>query len=73
MKTNIMIGILLVVVGITAFVYQGINYKTRETAVDLGSLQITAEKTNRIPISPIVGALAIMGGIVLLIRNPKTA
>ncbi len=73
MKTNIMIGMLLIAAGIAAFAYEGINYKTRETAVDLGSLQITAEKTNRIPISPIVGALAIMGGIVLLIRNPKTA
>ncbi len=69
MKQNTIFAILLIALGIAAFSYQGITYKTREKAVDLGSLQVTTEKTNKIPIPPIVGAIALIGGVVLLIRN----
>ncbi len=72
MNTKMIVAILLIAVGIMAFAYQGITYKTREKAVDLGSLQVTTEKTNNIPIPPIVGVIALIGGIVLLIRNTKT-
>ena len=71
MRQNTLFAILLIVLGIAAFVYQGITYKTREKAVDLGPLQVTTEQTKHIPIPPIVGALAIIGGAALLIRNNK--
>ena len=71
MNTKIIVAILLIAVGISAFAYQGITYKTREKAVDLGSLQITAETTKNIPIPPIVGAIALVGGVALLIVNTK--
>ena len=69
MKQNTIFAILLIAVGIMAFAYQGITFKTREKAVDLGSLQVTTEKTNNIPLPPIVGAIALVGGIALLIRS----
>lgn len=64
-------AILLIVIGVVAFAYQGISFKTREKAVDLGPLQMTTEKTRNIPIPPIVGAIALIGGVVLLVRNNK--
>lgn len=66
MKPYTLIGIILIVVAVAAFGYQGISYTTREKVVDLGPLQMTAEKTRTLPLSPIVGGIALIGGIVLL-------
>ena len=71
MKTNTLIGILLVALGIVAFAYQGISIKTREKAVDLGPIQVTHDKTRTLPLPPIVGALSLVGGIVLLAAGNK--
>ena len=71
MKQNTILAILLIVLGIAAFTYQGITFKTREKAVDLGSIQVTTEKTKNIPIPPILGALALGAGIILLLRDTK--
>ena len=57
MKTYSLIGIILIVLGIAAFAYQGISYTTRENVVDLGPVHVTAEKTRTLPLPPIVGAL----------------
>jgi len=71
MKPKMIIAIILIALGIAAFVYQGITYTTREKVVDLGPIQVTAEKTRTIPLAPIVGAIAIVGGIVLLVMGMK--
>ena len=71
MRASMIFAILLIVLGIAAFAYEGITYKTREKAVDLGPLQVTTEKTKHIPISPIAGVIALAGGIVLLVRSSK--
>ena len=71
MKINTVIGIILIALGIVAFAFQGITYTTREKAVDLGPIQVTTEKTQTIPLPPIVGAIALVGGIVLLIVEKR--
>ena len=71
MKQATIWAILLIVIGVVAFAYQGISFKTREKAVDLGPLQVTTEKTRNIPLPPIVGAIALAGGIILLVRSSK--
>jgi uncharacterized membrane protein YidH (DUF202 family) len=71
MKTYTLIGIILIVIGIVALAYQGITYTTREKVVDLGPIQMTAEKTKTLPLPPIVGAVALVGGIVLLVMGSK--
>ncbi|MBU2623525.1 MAG: DUF3185 domain-containing protein [Proteobacteria bacterium] len=71
MKTTTLIAIILIVIGIVAFGYQGITYTTREKVVNLGPLQMTAEKTRTLPLPPIVGAIALVGGIVLLVVGRK--
>ena len=71
MKTNMLIGIILIVIGIVAFAYQGITYTTREKVVDLGPIQVTADKTKTLPLPPIVGGIALVGGIVLLVMGSR--
>ena len=71
MRPKIIIAIMLIALGIAAFAYQGITYTTREKVVDLGPIQVTAEKTRTFPMPPIVGAIALVGGIVLLIMGSK--
>ena len=67
MKSNQVLGVLLIVLGVVALAYQGFTYTTRETAIDLGPVQVTTERTRRLPLPPIVGAVALVGGIVLLV------
>ena len=71
MKTYTWIGIILIVIGIAALAYQGITYTTREKVVDIGPIHMTADKTNTIPLPPILGGLALVGGIVLLVMGNK--
>jgi membrane-bound ClpP family serine protease len=71
MKTTIILGIMLIVLGVVAFGYQGITYTTKEKVVDLGPLQMTAETEKTLPLPPIVGAIALVGGIVLLVVGKK--
>jgi hypothetical protein len=67
MSTKTIIAIILIAVGVVVFAYQGITYTTREKVVDLGPIQMTAEKTKTLPLPPILGAIALAGGIVLLV------
>jgi uncharacterized membrane protein len=66
-----MLGILLVVIGIVAFAYQGINYTTREKVVDIGPIHMSADKTRTLPLGPIVGVVALAGGIALLVMGSR--
>jgi len=71
MKPYTIIGIILIGIAIAAFAYQGISVTTREKVIDLGPLQMSADKTRTLPLSPIVGGLALVGGIVLLVAGHK--
>ena len=71
MRTNTLLGIILIILGIIAFAYQGIEYTTREKVVDLGPVHMSADRTRTLPLPPIVGAIAIIGGIVLLVTGSK--
>jgi len=69
MKTPAIFGILLIILGVAAFAYQSFTYTTTEKAIDLGPIQVTAEKEHTIPLPPIVGAVALIGGVVLLLQG----
>ena len=71
MKIQTIVGILLIALGIVAFAYQGITYTTTEKAVDLGPLKVTTEKTHTIPLPPVLGGIALIGGILLLLLSGK--
>ena len=66
-----LLGIALIILGVVAFAYQGITYTTQEKVIDIGPLKATVEKEKTIPLPPIVGAVALVGGIALLIVGAK--
>jgi uncharacterized membrane protein len=66
MKPITLVGIALIVLGVVAFVYQGITYTSRDTVIDIGPIHATAETQKTIPLSPLLGGLALVGGIVLV-------
>ena len=66
-----LVGIALIVLGIVAFAYQGITYTSREKIIDIGPLQATAETKKTIPLSPLLGGLVLVGGIVLVVVGTK--
>ncbi|HYF35214.1 MAG TPA: hypothetical protein VD994_08010 [Prosthecobacter sp.] len=73
MKPRQILAIALIALGIIALAYQGFTYTTREKAVDLGPIQITAEKTHTFPLPPVLGLVAVGSGIALLILGRRKA
>jgi uncharacterized membrane protein len=72
MKTlTLAVGILLIVLGVVSLAYQGITYKSREKVLDLGPLKATVEKDKTVPLPPILGGLALAGGVVLVIAGTR--
>jgi hypothetical protein len=69
MKPMIWIGILLVVLGALVLAYQGINYTREKKVLDVGSVHLTTESHERISLPPILGGLALVGGVFLVIMG----
>ena len=67
------LGLIMIGAGLLLFTYKGITYQTREKVLDLGALQVTQEKTKTFPFSPVVGGMALAGGVVLVWRSTKRA
>jgi hypothetical protein len=65
-------GILLIVLGALVLVYQGINYTRQKNVLDVGSVHLTTETHARIPLPPILGGLALAGGVVLLVMGARS-
>jgi drug/metabolite transporter (DMT)-like permease len=66
------IGIVLIVFGVLALAFGGFSYTTRERVVDLGPLKVDADKQNTVPIAPIAGVAALLGGIALVVVGGKS-
>jgi hypothetical protein len=71
MKAPTLIGIILIVLAVIAFSFQGITYTKREKVLDLGPLEATTEKKETIPLPPVLGAVALIGGIALVFAGSK--
>jgi hypothetical protein len=71
MKPATLVGIVLIVLGALALAYQGITYTTREKVVDLGPIKASVDKQKTIPLPPILGAVALAAGVVLLVVGNK--
>ena len=73
MKPVSLAGVALIVLGLLALVYQGITYTSRETVIDIGPLHATADRQKTLPLSPILGFVALAGGVVLLVSGARKA
>ena len=68
---NKIFGILLIVVGLLGLAYGGLTYTTRESVIDIGPIHASREKTHNVPLPPIAGALALLGGVALVVTSKK--
>jgi uncharacterized membrane protein HdeD (DUF308 family) len=71
MRHMAIVGVALILLGVVAFVYQGITYTSRKTVVDIGPLHATADRQKTLPLPPVLGIAALAGGVVLLIAGVR--
>jgi hypothetical protein len=71
MKPLPIVGILLVALGVVVLVYQGITYTSRETIIDIGPVHATADTQKTLPLSPLLGVVAVAGGVALLVVHAR--
>lgn len=65
------LGIVLIVVGLFALAFGGISYTKKEKVLDLGPIQAETRRKETVPLPPLFGALAVVGGIALVIAGRK--
>jgi drug/metabolite transporter (DMT)-like permease len=68
---NKMLGIILIVLGLCGLAWGGFTYTTTEKVVDIGPIHATRDQNHNVPLPPIAGALALIGGIVLVATAGK--
>jgi hypothetical protein len=66
MKPIAWVGVILIILGGLALVYQGFGYTHQERVLDVGPIHATADEHERVSIPPILGGLTLVGGIVLV-------
>jgi uncharacterized membrane protein len=71
MKPTALAGVILIVLGAVALAYQGITYTTHKKVLDIGPIQATKEEHKTIPLPPVLGAIALVGGIALVFGAGK--
>jgi hypothetical protein len=71
MKPLTIAGVVLIVLGVVALVYQGITYTSRETVVDIGPVHATADRQQTMPLPPILGIVAVASGVALIIAGMR--
>jgi len=62
---------MLILLGAVALVWQKVTYTKRETVVEVGPVNITADTKKTVPLPPILGGIAMAGGVVLVIVGAK--
>ena len=68
---NKTLGIILIALGLFGLAWGGFTYTTQEKIVDIGPIHATRDEKHNVPLPPIVGAVALVGGIVLLVARKK--
>lgn len=73
MTARRIVGLVLVALGIATLVWGGVFWTDRDTVIDAGPLQVTTEDREGIPVPPIVGVIALIGGVVLLVAPARVS
>ena len=64
-------GIVLIILGVAALIYGGFTYSSQKTVANFGGMQISTTENHTIPISPILGIVAIAGGAGMIYFGAK--
>jgi drug/metabolite transporter (DMT)-like permease len=73
MKPAVIVGVLLIIVGIAGLAFGGFSFTRKEKVLDVGPIEASTDKKESLPVPPILGALAIVGGVVLLASSARRA
>jgi len=65
------VGIILIVLGLIGLGWGGFTYTTRKKVLDIGPIQATREEHHAVPVPPIAGAIALIGGVVLIAADRR--
>ena len=71
MKGMMLLGVILLVAGLAGLAWPVISYTKTEKVVDLGPIEVTAEREKRLPVPPIVGGLAAVAGLVIIVTSSR--
>lgn len=64
-------GVILIALGLIGLIWGGVNYTTRETVVDIGPIHATRDQEHNLPLPPVVGAIVLLAGVVLVFTGKK--
>jgi len=73
MRGSTVLAIVLIVIGVISFAYQGITYTTQKKIIDLGPIQATKEEHHAISLPPVIGIVALIGGVAVLALGKRGA
>jgi uncharacterized membrane protein YidH (DUF202 family) len=73
MRPAVIVGVLLIIVGIAGLAFGGFSFTRKEKVLDVGPIEASADKKESLPVPPVLGALAIVGGVVLLATSARRA
>lgn len=68
----VIMGIVLLALGLVSLAYQGITYTKSEKVLEVGPITATKETQRTIPLPPVLGGAAVLGGIVLLVAGSRS-
>lgn len=72
MKSATLAGIVLIVLGILSFAYQGISVTTQKKVVDVGPIHATKDEKHTLPLPPVIGGVLLIGGVALLLTGQRS-
>jgi uncharacterized membrane protein YidH (DUF202 family) len=73
MTARRIVGLILIVVGVAALLLGGVFWTDRDTVIDAGPLQVTTEQREGVSVPPLVGIIALIGGVVLLVAPVRAS
>lgn len=73
MKPGAIVGIVLILLGVLGLALGGFSFTQKEKVLDLGPIEATADDKKTVPIPPILGVLAVVGGVVLVATSARRA
>ena len=71
MKGTVLLGVLLLIAGLVGLASPMITYTKTEKVVDIGPVEVTAEREKHVPLPPIVGGLAAIAGVVIIVAGSR--
>jgi hypothetical protein len=71
MRVTSILAIALIIVGMLAMAYQGITYTIPKKSVDVGPIHVTKDEKHKAPLTPVLGAIALIGGIMVLVFDQR--